>query len=581
MSCEIRLGQVNQKTGQIEHQPENFQFGQPLGSGFSGEVRQAFLSDGRAVAVKILRPEVAKTLLRDRLWALASGSPFPLEQNEQAAVYSLMCWHIFAQIANRSLAEELNVRVNPPIGYYYDSEARAFALVSPYVEGETGRPVVRNLFKMKEGDSYRAKIKAMESLFDLAKKIGMTDLARQFAKGTLVSPANVLQEKTGQFVAVDVTPGLCVRFPLSPYDVGVFIEDIKKGNCGQRHFLKIDFATLEKYISENPQLSDLLPAVEGAKEIAKEKSGSFADVWETRGLISLPEAEALRSQEAWPFYYWLAKYLPILELARKSNRGLLRMAWAEEELRKGKLTPELARVIASSDLRFLGHLSAEARKELVEEVIIIPGKIILGNRQFIRDWLSSIECPLPAAAPDRLQQLKADNDIRDIVATAGLEVLFKIGSVSFLMGLDTRLGLIAALLETPFLPFPLPSPSGICRAVYLNLRSLTDLPEVARTQTGKLNKLKTMAGYFSERFFWSAAASLKTIGNFILPIKLYATHPEEATAIAQYLIGETIGRIPIFGEKSGILQQYAFDLVFNLPQTLAAKITDKLRKKKV
>ena len=568
----------------------SLEIGSPLGSGFSGEVRRAVLPGDSEVAVKLLRPPIASSILRNMLWGLAAGEPFPLEQDEKSVAHALLCWQLFAEIANRVLPENLNVRVNPPLGYYYDDDKKAYALVSFLVNGKIGQPEPRNPLLRGVKDGFNKKMAAMSTLASLAKGIGMADLSRQFQRGTLVSPANILQVND-EFVAIDVTPGLCVRWPLSPYDLKVFFDDIKHGLIDKKHFLNVDYAALEKFLTNHPELYFLKPLAKALQEnsasLSKdlpEKKRRQALVWEKRGNISLAEKKMLEA-DSWPFYYWLARYLPILELGRKSNRDLIRALWASQKKEAGKLSPELATAIASSDRAFFQYLflrkPVEWGKKAIEALLVNPVRIMKGDRRFMRNWLERIGVEAEAKNSEPLERIKAEGEIRDIVTLAALELFFKVGSVGLLTGLNSRLGVIAAIMEMPFLPFPLPSPAGFCRMAYLNLRSLTDLPEIARTQKDFINKLRETGKYMGERFLYSLLVSIKTFGHFVLPIKLYSAHPEQALGITRHLVDEMANKIPVFGEPSGILQQYVFDLVFNLPHSLITSITDKLRRKKV
>lgn len=247
------------------------------------------------------------------------------------------------------------------------------------------------------------------------------------------------------------------------------------------------------------------------------------------------------------------------------------------------MTLERAQAIAGSNSKLLKYLflekPVETGRTLVEKLFLTPARIIIGDRRFTRDWLRSLGCSTIESNRGKLDTLRAENDIRDIAAIVALDLFFKVGSISFLAALDARLGFLAAFIELPFMFLPLPSPSGICRAAYLNVRSLIDLPEVARTQKGFLNKLRVTSDYALERFGWSILVSLKTVGNLVLPVKLYANHPQEAIALARYLINETVGKIPVFGEKSGLLQQLAFDLAFNLPHSAIDFFARKFRQK--
>lgn len=588
MTPEINLGRYSQ--GALEHEKLNIEIGPAIGSGFSGEVRRASFPDGGTVAVKTFRPPPDKEKVRDLLWAFSAGEPFPLEQDEKAVLYGLLCWQIFAEVANRKLSSALRIKVNPPLGCFYNEDKKAFGYISSFIDGTAGQPSVRVFSKEERSDDFGAKAKAMKALAELAEEIGMKDLSRQFQLLTLVSPENVLQEKTGQFVAVDVTPGLCIKMPLSPYDVKVFWDDVKRGEPGKKHFFGLEIARLEEYLTGNPELSDLTPLVGAIKELnyqppgiseMAEKNNLYTKVWEARGLITEEEKTTLEENAAWPTFFILAKYFPLLELSRKGNRDLLRASLASYWCAKGSMPPEWAQAVARSDLQFLDYFFFEkplrVGEKIFDKFLADPVRIMAGGGS-VNKWLEKIGCQTEEN-PDLLCQFKAESDIRDIVSILALEPLFKVVSVGFLASVDIRLGILGALMETPFLPIPLPSPAGICRAMFLVGRSFFDLPAVAKTQENFLPKIRASAAYFLERSAWALFSSLKTIGNLALPIKLFATHPKEAVAIARYLIDGTVGKIPVFGDKSGVLQQMVFDLCFNLPYSMLERGREKFSRK--
>lgn len=587
MTPEVCLGSYNREGFLVKQTLSVEETVFPVGSGFAGEVvRTAITRENTSpleVAIKILRPPVFKEIIRDRLWAVSGNEPFPLEQCEEAVCYSLLCWQIFAEVAKRVFPEDLKLEVNPSVGYFYEETKKAFALVSPFIQGKAGQPEVRNFFlKGRQEDVFGQKTQVLTKLSELAKEMGMEDMSRQFQKWTLVSPANVLQRDGGNFVAVDMTPGLCIRIPLSPYDLGVFWRDIKKGEWGKRHFLGLNTEQLRNFLIKN-EFDDLRPLFKTIESMPQTFAGNtFANLWRRRDFITEEERKILEEKERWPVYFALAKYLPILELSRKSNRDLLRESWASQLSRERKISEEWRKRIAESDSWLMRYLFWEEPKrigkEVIDKLIVAPVKIIAGDRKFIRGWLETLDCH-PAVFEERsFKQVEAENDIRDMVATIVLEPLLKIASVSFLAGLDFRLGALAAMIEIPLVPLPFPSPAGICRAGYLLVRSVLDLPAVAKTQESVKEKLKVATSYFLKRLVLSFAVSLKTFGNLVLPIKLYASHPDETTAIARYVVDKTVGKIPIFGEKSGVLQQYVFDLCFNLPRSFLEAVGKELKR---
>ncbi len=100
------------------------------------------------------------------------------------------------------------------------------------------------------------------------------------------------------------------------------------------------------------------------------------------------------------------------------------------------------------------------------------------------------------------------------------------------------------------------SPSGILRFFYIGGQMILDLPEIIRQRSRRL---------FLSRLLGLSLAPWRIIGNFCVPLEMFAFEPHVSLVLAEYLTVGLVRRFPIFGGRGKLLEYAAFQFSFCLP----------------
>lgn len=472
----------------------------------------------------------------------------------------------------------------------------------------------------------------MDRLVRLCQEMGATGLSRQYEWFTLVSQSNVLTTTSlysdqSEFVAVDCRPGLAVPFffPLSPVHLRIILSGLPRGRLA--HYDEVDLARLDAFLAAHLQVRE---AVGGEIERLKQDEVAYRrglpDFWHKRARLLLDPSvrqavqaaqirdwtlddrldpqTALRLREGHLHlgWFWLVSRMPfvgstLLQMlgcaayrrhlasfwTRSAYRRACLEAWRASDLpvweSEARLPAKtLSRLPASLSLYVWHKLALSWLPPRLHRLAVDRGALLtaldrffltpirlLVDSAFRRGWLLQIlqEAHERGLVPEaKLEALRAQIDepqarafLRDLGLTIGLEVISKAVYIALgAYGLAT--GELWPLALAALGPIP---PSGVIRGLYSLGQLLADLPCIRKNHDRKL---------FVARMTGLLIAPWRWVGNFFVPVEMFAYYREWALILSQHLATRIVRLMPVLGGEGRLLEYWVFQLAFNLPLSL-------------
>jgi hypothetical protein len=103
------------------------------------------------------------------------------------------------------------------------------------------------------------------------------------------------------------------------------------------------------------------------------------------------------------------------------------------------------------------------------------------------------------------------------------------------------------------------SPSGVIRFLYIGRQLVSESLHIWRERNLKL---------LAARLSGMLLAPWRFVGNFCVPVELFAYEPQVSLLVAEYLVYQLVRLIPVFGGRNKLLEYIAFQLTYNLPLSL-------------
>jgi hypothetical protein len=480
----------------------------------------------------------------------------------------------------------------------------------------------------------------MDWLASLCVRLGAEGVARQYIWDTWISQANVLtcreEACADEFVAVDWRPGLAVPFflPLSPAHARLIVRGLRRGRLVL--FDDLDTAALRRYLGRMPDQPETLKNQDALLADTAWDQSSRPDLWQSAdtvlrepdrrraiqaalvadwqrlGRISTARARRLQHSRIRFGIHFVLSLLPFLGpwlqsmLDHPGYRRHLR-DWVTQpayrtpyldELRRrdlaewaysGRLSQAQIKRLSESRGAYLAHkfglswmpatvhrLAADPlkRREILRRSFVLPVQLILNETarlvwlesvmqvQVNRGVLTEVEA---AHALERVRTPRLHGFVRDLGLSVGLEVFSRVLYILLAfygMAAGTFWPLLIAMLG------PI-SPSGVIRFVYIGAQLLYEAPIIWRERKRKL---------LAARLSGLVIAPWRFVGNFCVPVEMFAYEPQISLMVAEYLVYQLVQLIPVFGGSNKLLEYTAFQLTFNLPLSLRRLILSGLRR---
>lgn len=592
-------------------------FGRPLGetrfrverhpgSGFAGQVDMASVepaADGlpKVVALKAMRPTSGpKEMIRDSLFLSGYEAPFLARTDEIAVRRGLIVQELVKKAAGIYFGnDEVAAK---PIGYYFDPTLGSFVEIHEYVEG---RPTLLEPQMPGRTRELDQKSWFQHQFTRLLKQMGLSDLSRQYEWWTLLSQPNVIKRKNGLLTALDFRQGIATIIPLSPHDLVRYISDLLHLRS-PIHFDHIDLEKMRKFVWGHETMEALFETLEPLDEeyrqalnFRRRSRQVFVDSWYHRGLVSETAGERLeRFKRFWrrqrfdelPIEYNFSgiaervfRFLANGEYRRHAVSVLtdgeyrskffrvLRAQNIQGWLESGEISEKQLDGLLENAVAFwrfkLGRLPVRKVGEKFEEAVVDPVRLIF-NSQFRKEWMADrIEEALLEGTIDKdtaeelkseIEESKAQEYLRDNLTVVGI-------------GVVTKLSIPAAALATYFTGdliyagyvtlAPAFTPSGILRTAYYLGRNIADIPRTVRERDWRLKERSLIATTLPIRF----------LGNGVLLAAMGIRHPEFTQILVKHLAQKSVNKVPVFGQKGGLLEAWAFDLAYSLPLGIARR----------
>lgn len=481
----------------------------------------------------------------------------------------------------------------------------------------------------------------MDWLVGLCDRLGAEGVARQYIWDTWISQANVLTrtevDYPAEFIAVDWRPGLAVPFflPLSPAHARLILRGLRRGRTVLFDYL--DTAALRRDLNELPKpnknLKDTLAALladdawdrrtrpdlwqstdavlcDHARRQAIQ--AALVSDWQHLGRIAAARATRLKHSRLRFGVHFLLSLLPLLGpwlqsmLDHPGYRWHVRAWLAKPGYRKtyleavqardlaewiwfGRATQAQATRLAASNGAYLAQklglswmppvihrlaTDPARRREMLRRAFVQPARLILDEAARLA-WLEGVVQvqvergvlpePEAAAALRRLRTPRLHGFVRDLGLSFGLEIFSRL--LYILLGFyGLAAGTFWPLLVAMLGPI---SPSGVVRLAYIGGQLLFEAPLIWRERKRKL---------LAARLSGMLIAPWRFVGNFCVPVEMFAYEPQIALLVAEYLVYQLVRLIPVFGGRNKLLEYTAFQLTFNLPLSLRRTILSGLRR---
>jgi hypothetical protein len=469
----------------------------------------------------------------------------------------------------------------------------------------------------------------MHWLADRCYQYGAQGIARQFEWGTWVAQSNVLTRPAGsgneaEFVAVDWRPGLAVPFflPLSPAHARLIVRGIWRGQWVQ--FDQVDHKCLLEYLGRHPEITDqvsksleaFLPAERAYraglpdlwqsgdrllenKVSRKSVQAALIEDWEKLGRVGEVTAKKLKTSRQFFSVMFFFSFLPLVGTRLQKLAGCARYrahlwCWLSRlHYRQAALDALCARdliewqwqgrVPASQIDRLTGSrrryllqkitlswlpatfhrlvVDRQALSALAQRWFVQPARLLVsaGARQA---WLALVvkaQVGRGVVAENEaegillsMQDPRLHTFVRDLGLFVGLEFFARLVYLSLaIYGIaqDNFWPLFVAALGPV-------SPSGVLRLGYILLELVADLPSIFQHRDLRL---------LTARLSGILIAPWRFIGNFCVPVEMFAYEPRFALLVADYFTSELVRHVPVFGGRGRLLEYVAFQLTFNLP----------------
>ncbi|MBI4099815.1 hypothetical protein HY440_02305 [Candidatus Microgenomates bacterium] len=619
---------------------KRFFIGKSPGSGFAGQVYQAFAPDLEAsdsVAVKVLRPKSAwKEAFRDTLHKLSYQTSFPARLREEAVRSGLVWQEIIRTAAAIETGD--HEAVVKPLGYFWDGNLNSFAEVQQWVPS---RPVKYQAKSADRGPTeMELKRIRMDELVEVCEKVGAIGAATQFRWYTMVSQANVLTRRDGQqtqpdLVAADCRPGLAAPFflPLSPIHAQISLRGLAKGEFA--HFDEVDFKRLDAYVALHPKeflpLSGLIGQLKkddvkyrnGRPDLwhrrtkllvdggvrAKIREATVGD-WELLDKVSPQEALTLRNgaKRYWP--YFLIDSLPLGNgvlrvLGNEKYRGHLGknltdgkylgenisahkaadlLEWADD----GRVTFDRARKLDSSTPRYLAEkLVLGWQPEKLHRLETDPvARRDLAYDLFVhparlftnRGYREKWLTEIITSRRD--EGLITSEEYKLLKSQAGEKEMQRLlDDVGFCVGTELLTKLLYPILGVYGAASGNFLPLGLSATSPISPSGiLRELYHLGRTAA----EIKTLARRGNEKLLTSKALSAfiapwRAVGNFFPMSEMALYYDEMSMLLTDYFVRKGIDKVPVFGGEGMLLEYWAFNLFYSWPASMRESVGARLR----
>ena len=491
----------------------------------------------------------------------------------------------------------------------------------------TARPPVAG----EPSGEFLDKRRFMRDFVDLLHQVGAHELARQYEWSTWKSQPNALKrlDEDGDLTALDFRPGLALLFclPMSPGDPALILKGLARGKLVQ--FDDGSLPDLERFIAAHPDAfadlhevhEELIGAHTRSRELLPDlinrpwravtslasrpiRAGA-AEAWRKRGWLDADRATRVEQSPITFLTLWALWWLPLAgaftvrlwgsSRFRRHIAALRRWSYLSRALaaqraatliewhRTGRINDEDALARVQQPVRFavervlVGWLPATLHRAVtdwrrtrrtVRVAVQFPIRFYR-SAMFRETWLrGEILAALKKGILSKEDAARLDRDIADPMMRSYLKCLaiqLCASPITHLVSASAALYVFVAwggswaqslvlaatlMLTVAVLPI---SPGSFVRGCWI---------------TGFMIRERRYREYRMVAFlsFW------QYIGFISVPLQVVLTFPALALLLMSEAASKAAHRIPVFGESGALLEHTVFDMVFNGPVSIMARL---------